>query len=161
MGTQLPLQRKPLEIGAADDSFEREADRVAEHVRRAGRRSAGSLDDRRIGSARAKSRPPIVEEVLQAPGEPLAPATRAYFEPKLAYDLHSVRLHSDDRAARSADAVRARAYTVGDNIVFGRNQYRPDTGEAGACSPMSWPIRSSRRATAVSCAIPSRSRTRA
>ena len=126
----LPLQCKPLEIGATDDSFEREADRVAEHVRRTPAGAAPAVST--IGGSAAgarKAAPPIVEEVLQAPGEPLAPPTRAYFEPKLAYDLHSVRLHSDDRAAKSADAVRARAYTVGDNIVFGRNQYRPDTGE--------------------------------
>jgi hypothetical protein len=128
--TALPLQLKPLEIGATDDSFEREADRVAEHV---GRTPAGSPPAvSTIGGSATHARkaaPPIVEQVLEAPGEPLTPATRAYFEPKLASDLRSVRLHSDDRAAKSADAVRARAYTFGDNIVFGRNQYRPDTGE--------------------------------
>ncbi len=128
--TERPLQCKPLEIGAADDPFEREADRVAECVMRM---PAG--DPPRIstigplfaGSQRAA--PPIVEEVLEAAGEPLAPATRAFFEPKFGHDFKTIRLHANDRAARSADAVHARAYTVGDDIVFGRSQYQPETGE--------------------------------
>jgi hypothetical protein len=77
----LPLQCKPLEIGATDDSFEREADRVAEHVRRtpAGAPPAFSTIGGSAAGAR-KAAPPIVEEVLQAPGEPLAPATQGLCE---------------------------------------------------------------------------------
>lgn len=85
-----------------------------------------------IGSATVGAReaaPPIVDEVLATAGEPLAPVTRALFETKLGYDLTSIRLHANDMAARSADATHARAYTVRDDIVFGRNQYQPETGE--------------------------------
>ena len=128
--TVRPIQCKPLEVGATDDPFEREADRAAERVMRT---PAG--DPPRIstigplfaGSQRAA--PPIVEEVLEAAGEPLAPATRAFFEPKFGHDFKTIRLHANDRAARSADAVHARAYTVGNDIVFGRSQYQPETGE--------------------------------
>jgi hypothetical protein len=35
-------------------------------------------------------------------------------------------VHSDSRAAESARAVGARAYTVGRNIAFGGGEYRPD-----------------------------------
>ncbi|MFC5741199.1 DUF4157 domain-containing protein [Dyella tabacisoli] len=123
-------QCKPLEIGATDDPFEREADQVAEHVMRAPAGDPPHIST--IGSSTAGAReaaPPIVGDVLGAAGEPLAPATRAFFEPKFGYDFASIRLHANDRAARSADATHARAYTVGDNIVFGRNQYQPETGE--------------------------------
>jgi hypothetical protein len=123
-------QCKPLEIGAIDDPFEREADQLAEHVMRALTGDPPHIST--IGSSTAGAReaaPPIVEDVLEAAGEPLAPATRAFFEPKFGYDLTSIRLHANDRAARSADAIHARAYTIGDNIVFGRNQYQPETGE--------------------------------
>ncbi|HEX8267919.1 MAG TPA: DUF4157 domain-containing protein [Pyrinomonadaceae bacterium] len=46
------------------------------------------------------------------------------------FDLSQVRVHTDMRAAASARAVNAHAYTVGHNIVFGAGQYRPssDTG---------------------------------
>ena len=42
-------------------------------------------------------------------------------------DLSRVRLHTDSRAAESARAVNALAYTVGGDIVFGAGQYAPRT----------------------------------
>jgi hypothetical protein len=42
-------------------------------------------------------------------------------------DFGRVRLHSDARAAESAKAVNALAYTVGRHIVFGAGQYSPGT----------------------------------
>jgi hypothetical protein len=62
--------------------------------------------------------PPIVHEVLRSPGEPLESAARAYFEPRFGHDFSNVRLHTDTKAAESAQAVNALAYTVGNDIVF-------------------------------------------
>lgn len=42
-------------------------------------------------------------------------------------DFGEVRLHTDSRAAESAHAVNALAYTVGRDIVFGEGQYAPRT----------------------------------
>jgi Domain of unknown function (DUF4157)/Annexin len=42
-------------------------------------------------------------------------------------DFSGVRIHSDARAADSAQAVNAAAYTVRNNIVFGAEQYQPET----------------------------------
>ncbi len=69
--------------------------------------------------------PPIVSEVLWAPGMPLAAETRAAFEMSLDHDFSRVRVHADPRAARSAREVNALAYTVGSQIVFGEGQYAP------------------------------------
>ena len=44
-------------------------------------------------------------------------------------DFVGVRLHTDRRAAESARAVGARAYTVGNHVVFGADRYAPETGE--------------------------------
>jgi hypothetical protein len=63
--------------------------------------------------------PPIVHDVLRSPGQPLDAATRAFFEPRFGHDFSGVRVHTDARAAESAQAVNALAYTVGRNIVFG------------------------------------------
>ena len=41
------------------------------------------------------------------------------------YDFGRVRVHTDARAAESAQAVNAHAYTVGEDIVFGRGRYAP------------------------------------
>jgi Domain of unknown function (DUF4157) len=73
--------------------------------------------------------PPIVHEVLDSPGEPLDRATRASMETQLDADFSGVRVHVDDRAARSAEAVGAAAYTVGRDVVFGRGFYRPQSRE--------------------------------
>jgi hypothetical protein len=43
------------------------------------------------------------------------------------YDLSGVRIHTDDKAAASARAVNALAYTVGRDVVFGAGQYQPAT----------------------------------
>lgn len=71
--------------------------------------------------------PPIVHEVLRALGQPLDTATRAFMEPRFGHDFSHVRVHTDARAAESARAVNALAYTVGHDVVFGAEQYTPTT----------------------------------
>lgn len=71
--------------------------------------------------------PPLVHDVLRAPGQSLDAATRAFMEPRFGHDLSHVRLHTDARAAASAEAVSARAYTVGHHVVFGPGAFAPST----------------------------------
>ncbi len=71
--------------------------------------------------------PPIVNDVLSGSGQPLDAATRAYLEPRFGHDFSQVRVHTDGRAAQSAQTVNALAYTVGHNVVFGSGQYQPHT----------------------------------
>jgi lysozyme family protein len=54
---------------------------------------------------------------------------RNFFEPRFGYDFSHVRIHTDARAAASARAVNALAYTVGRNIAFGDGRYTPETLE--------------------------------
>ena len=69
--------------------------------------------------------PPSVREVLRLPAQPLDPATRAFMEPRFGRDFSGVRVHTDVRAAETARAVNALAYTVGEDVVFGAGQYAP------------------------------------
>jgi outer membrane lipoprotein SlyB len=71
--------------------------------------------------------PPIVRETLASPGEPLDRSTREIMDARFGYDFSRVRLHGDERAGRSAEAVGAVAYTVGRDVVFGRGFYQPHT----------------------------------
>jgi len=48
-------------------------------------------------------------------------------EPRFGHDFSKVRVHTDTKAAKSARAVNALAYTVGRNVVFGIGQYAPGT----------------------------------
>jgi hypothetical protein len=71
--------------------------------------------------------PQVVHDVLRAPGQPLDPSTRTYMESRFGADFGRVRVHADDRAAESADVIRARAYTVGRDVVFGARGYAPSS----------------------------------
>jgi hypothetical protein len=71
--------------------------------------------------------PASVHDVLGSPGRPLDAPTRAFVEPRFGHDFSGVRVHDDSRAAESARAVNARAYTVGQHIAFDRGQYAPHT----------------------------------
>lgn len=73
--------------------------------------------------------PTIVHDVLKAPGQPLDSAARAFMEPRFSYDFSRVRVHAGPQAAESARAVSARAYTVGQDVVFDHGRYAPSTTE--------------------------------
>src|SRR5688572_3133623 len=60
-------------------------------------------------------------------GNPLPPATRAFFEPRFGADFSNVRVHTDSQAAQTAKAINARAFTVGPNIAFGASQFAPES----------------------------------
>jgi hypothetical protein len=71
--------------------------------------------------------PPVVQEVLRSPGQPLDVATRTFMEPRFGHSFANVRVHTDDLAAASAGAVDARAYTVGSHVAFGTGQFHPES----------------------------------
>jgi|GEM_PF-6902909 hypothetical protein len=71
--------------------------------------------------------PSIVHEVLNSPGQPLDSGIRTFIESRFGQDFSGVRAHTNAKAATSAQAVNALAYTVGDNVVFNTGQYAPQT----------------------------------
>lgn len=71
--------------------------------------------------------PFLVNHALSATGQPLDTATRSFMEPRFGHDFSQVRIHTDERAAESAQGINALAYTVGSDIVFGSGQYAPET----------------------------------
>jgi Domain of unknown function (DUF4157) len=81
---------------------------------------------RDAGSAVA---PSPVHEVLRSPGRPLEPGVRRELEARFRHDFSRVRVHTDARAAESARALAARAYTVGHNLVFASGAYAPASAE--------------------------------
>jgi Domain of unknown function (DUF4157) len=143
------LQTK-LSIGASDDKYEREADRVADEVMRMpeptiqpniGSEQKGGIQRKAIANSitplqrsstapnQASEVPDIVHDVLRSPGQPLDLATRALMEPRFGHDFSHVRIHTGGDADRSARDINARAYTVGKNIVFGASQFAPGMSE--------------------------------
>ena len=114
-----------LSVAGRDDPREHEAERIAERVRRmpaSGASIGGSVPARASGEMTG-----VVPEVLGSAGQALDARTRAFFEPRFGHDLGHVRIHDGAAASASAEAVKARAYTVGSDIAFRRGEYQPET----------------------------------
>lgn len=131
------LQPK-LVIGASNDPLELEADRVADQAIAMSLHSAVNANPLRIqrffGQARKSSNiaSASVNHVLASPGRPLEPLIRQDMEQRFGYDFSGVRVHTGAQAAQSAEDMSARAYTLGQNIVFGTDQFAPETHD-GRC----------------------------
>lgn len=72
--------------------------------------------------------PSVVHDVLRSSGQPLPSAMRAFMEPRFGQDFSHVQVHADARAAASARALEASAYTVGSHVVFGPGEFHPESG---------------------------------
>ncbi|HKF76834.1 MAG TPA: DUF4157 domain-containing protein [Candidatus Dormibacteraeota bacterium] len=70
---------------------------------------------------------PVREVVGSGGGSPLDPGARSFLEGRLGADFSEVRIHTGARADESARSVSAQAYTVGEDVVFRRGAYQPDT----------------------------------
>lgn len=88
-------------------------------------KTKGTLQRKASNNTESSAVPSIVHEVLHSSGQPLEPSTRALMEPRFGHDFSNVRVHTDAKAAQSARNVKALAYTVGRDIVFGVGQYAP------------------------------------
>jgi hypothetical protein len=72
---------------------------------------------------------PVLDVVGKGAGEPLAADLKAEMETRLDNDFSDVRVHTDTEAADSAAAVSARAYTVGNEVVFGNDSPALDSDQ--------------------------------
>jgi GH24 family phage-related lysozyme (muramidase) len=63
--------------------------------------------------------------VIGQSGRALDVPTRAFFEPRFGIDLSAVRVHAEGHAGEAARAVRARAFAVGEHIVFASGAFAP------------------------------------
>ena len=139
--TDVAVQPK-LMLSAPGDPLEEEADALAEEIA-----SAPSLDPaakpravarRASGALLSASGRPSLDDASSATvhsavegdsGRPLDEGTRARMEPHFGHSFASVRVHTGPTAAASASLIRARAYTVGNDIVFGAGQFQTETPE--------------------------------
>lgn len=93
----------------------------------AGKMEGGGSQIDEAGQESGSMAPAVVREVLNSPGQAMSPDTRSPMEHRFSHDFSGVRLHTDAKAGESAKAVGAAAYTVGNHVVFGQNQFVPGT----------------------------------
>jgi hypothetical protein len=100
-------------------------------------RMCADCEQERDGAIQAKEEPGETPEVPSGfaqhfaalHGQELPAAERSFFEPRFGRDFANVRLHSGPAASELARSVQARAFTLGDAIVFGSGQYAPGTSD--------------------------------
>jgi len=63
----------------------------------------------------------------QGSGRPLDERPRQLMESRFQKDFSDVRIHTDDRAADSAEGLNANAFTSGRDIYFGAGKYQPES----------------------------------
>lgn len=140
-----------LTMGTVGDRYEQEADQIADKVMRMpdSQQQAAcacgtdcpkcqttsanqvQLKENKVSASEMQKNdvPSIVHDVQHTSGQPLDAKVRDFAEPRFGHDFSKVRVHTDSQAAQAADSVKAHAYTVGNDIVFGQGQYQPQTNE--------------------------------
>ena len=123
-----------LKVNQPGDSYEQEADRLSGHVLAApvhGEVSRAGHIRRDVGQAggEAIAAPASVQHALVSPGDSLEPSLRGEMEQRFGHDFSQVRVHLGSTAEQSARDVNARAYTLGDRMVFGAGEFNPGTRE--------------------------------
>ncbi len=66
---------------------------------------------------------------LSGKGNPLPKSAQQFFGARMGYDFSDVKVHTDKDAADSAKAIHAKAYTLGNNIVFNEGEYNSESNE--------------------------------
>jgi hypothetical protein len=132
-------RRRPVEQRSDLDPAWQGAKRAAEagHLRGVDRgavlhlqRLAGNAGVSALVDGEAdERRSPVLDVVGKGGGSALRSDVRSDMEANLGADFSDVRIHDGGAAAESARAVQARAYTVGNDVVFGSGAFQPDTPE--------------------------------
>lgn len=142
------LIQTKVAVNQPGDQFEQEAEKVTDQVlhsparpKRPGKAGAGyavSSQIQQMGTGRrndaanqisgvTSGRENLLNALSRDGGGSLPESTQAFMESRFGQDFSQVRLHNGLRAAEMARSLRARAFTIGQHVVFGANQFRPET----------------------------------
>ncbi|MEO1623762.1 MAG: DUF4157 domain-containing protein [Bacteroidota bacterium] len=123
-----------LTINQPGDRYEQEADAMAERVGRMSWRHGPTphLQGVQAGAIQrkeqTKSSPATAwpsSSLTSSGGQPLSSPTRQLMEGAFQTNFSSVRLHTNESAARMSQGIQARAFTHGSHIYFNQGQYQP------------------------------------
>lgn len=140
--SQQTIVQPKLELTTPGDSYEREADRMADFVMRKAysglptempstssvlpplisRRASSSTSGVAVDSATESG-----IHASRGGGHPMPTALRSQMESGFETDFSRVRLHTGSAAEAMSNDLRAKAFTYGNDIYFNRGQYSPDT----------------------------------
>ncbi len=129
-----------LKINTPGDSYEQEADSMAEKVMRmtgndtTSKPATGYIGpsiQRKAGGDGGgdEASPEMVSKLngSEGKGNSMPWATRKFMENAFNTDFSGVNIHSNNEAATMSKAIGARAFTYGNNVYFNQGRYNPDT----------------------------------
>lgn len=109
-----------LKIGQLGDKYEQEADKVANTV-------AGMPTIKNTGTEKGNINRESSTKSDTALGRSLSQSVRLNFESRFGCDFSSVRIHTGSKSEEIARVMNAKALTVGNNVIFGKDQFSPET----------------------------------
>ena len=118
-----------LAIGPVDDPLERDAERIADRVMRA----HASAQSNSVAAPPRGAKPlgsttlDPATQMFGSPSQLLDSSTKNFFESRSGFDFSGVRVHTDERAAQSAQEIGAHAFTFGRSIGFGHGRFQPQS----------------------------------
>src|SRR3954471_11331024 len=137
-----------LKVSSPGDAAEKEAESTARKIVRMPRPPEPAVRPRPLQSPhvarfrdavapvvqrKAEGQPDVSSNVAAeisastASGSPLPASVRRFMEPRFRTDFRNVRVHTNERASRLNRQLNAQAFTVGNQIFFGRGRFRPET----------------------------------
>jgi uncharacterized protein DUF4157 len=66
---------------------------------------------------------------LRGSGDAMPQSTRSFFEQRFGFDFSGVRLHATAGAGETARKLQAKAFTIGQDVIFAPGYYAPGTSE--------------------------------
>ena len=141
-----------LTIGAPNDKYEQEADRVADQVMRMPanpqenvQRQADETDEELVNlsasgilSRKQTSTDSVtpstsvgsqVNQLTGKTGSSMDKSTQSFMETRFGQSFDHVRIHNDQTANESSKAINAKAYTLNNHVAFAKGQYNPHSYE--------------------------------
>lgn len=140
--SQQTIVQPKLELTTPGDSYEREADRMADFVMRKAYSglptempSSSSVLPPMISRCASSSTSGVAVDkatesgihASRGGGQPMPTALRSQMESGFEADFSGVRLHTGSAAEAMSNDLRAKSFTYGNDIYFNRGQYSPDT----------------------------------
>jgi Domain of unknown function (DUF4157) len=73
------------------------------------------------------AKPTSFIQSVDSGGTTLPTSSQHFFKARIGHDFSNVKIHTGNEAEASANDINARAYTIGENIVFNTNEYNPNS----------------------------------
>jgi outer membrane protein OmpA-like peptidoglycan-associated protein len=129
---QRATARPRLKMDSRSAPFEQEADRISASIDAPDHSPPAS--DVHPASTGTIQEPSLAGQILRHTldrsgdsGVPIPTAARESMEQKFARDFTGVRIHANAKAAQLSRSIGANAFTTGNDIYFGDNNYNPDS----------------------------------